>query len=194
MTSQGEEVVVRAIDGCPHTFEELASRVLPDLMEDMSEAIRKPQNMSLFSEKGQGVQSLAKQFDKGADFSGCYVLIGQLGPFYVGISRKVLSRLRQHVNDKTHYGASLAYRMAVNDFLQSEKGKELERSGGIKSVTRSMFMQIHEFREAFERAQSELKKMRVAFIEIPNPLVLYLFEAYCAMRLGTAEWNTFRTH
>ena len=34
----------------------------------------------------------------------------------------------------------------------------------------------------------------VAFVEIPNPLELYLFEAYCAIALDTSEWNTIRTH
>ena len=36
--------------------------------------------------------------------------------------------------------------------------------------------------------------MSVAFIEIENPLELYVFEAFAAMTLGTHEWNTFRTH
>ncbi len=50
------------------------------------------------------------------------------------------------------------------------------------------------FRAAFEEAQTLLRGCTVAFIEIPNPLELYLFEAYCAMELDTCEWNTFRTH
>ena len=39
-----------------------------------------------------------------------------------------------------------------------------------------------------------LRSLNVAFIEIGNPLELYLFEAYCAMELDTSEWNTFETH
>ena len=50
------------------------------------------------------------------------------------------------------------------------------------------------FRAAFDEAQALLRGCSVAFIEIPNPLELYLFEAYCAMALDTKEWNTFRTH
>ena len=33
-----------------------------------------------------------------------------------------------------------------------------------------------------------------AYVDIENPLELYVFEAYAAMALGTFEWNTFRTH
>ena len=54
--------------------------------------------------------------------------------------------------------------------------------------------EIQEFRAAFNEAQALLRTCTVAFIEIPNPLEQYLFEAYCAMELDTAEWNTFRTH
>ena len=38
----------------------------------------------------------------------------------------------------------------------------------------------------------------MAFVEIANPLELYLFEPYCAMELltgfDTGGWNTFLTH
>jgi len=50
------------------------------------------------------------------------------------------------------------------------------------------------FRGEFEKAQQYLRGLSVAFIEIENPLELYVFEAYAAMALDTAEWNTFRTH
>ena len=50
------------------------------------------------------------------------------------------------------------------------------------------------FQNEFEKAKSYLKSLNVAFIEIQNDLEIYLFEAYCAMQLDTAEWNTFKTH
>lgn len=46
----------------------------------------------------------------------------------------------------------------------------------------------------FDEAQTLLRGCTVAFIEIENPLELYLFEAYCAMELNTCQWHTFRTH
>jgi hypothetical protein len=61
-------------------------------------------------------------------------------------------------------------------------------------MTRGEAMKDAAVREAFNDAQQLLRGSCVAFIEITNPLELYLFEAYCAMELDTAEWNTFRTH
>jgi hypothetical protein len=34
----------------------------------------------------------------------------------------------------------------------------------------------------------------VAAVKIENPVELYVFEAYVAMKLGTSRWNTFKTH
>ncbi len=50
------------------------------------------------------------------------------------------------------------------------------------------------FMQSFEEAKAKICDMYVAWIEIKNPLVLYLFEAYAAMELNTKEWNTFETH
>jgi hypothetical protein len=55
-------------------------------------------------------------------------------------------------------------------------------------------MRDGDFRKAFDEAQTLLRGCSVAFVDIENPLELYLFEAYCAMELNTCEWNTFRTH
>lgn len=50
------------------------------------------------------------------------------------------------------------------------------------------------FKAAFAEAQQKIRGMSVAFIAIPNDLELYLFEVYAAMELGTAKYNSFRTH
>jgi hypothetical protein len=50
------------------------------------------------------------------------------------------------------------------------------------------------FQDEFMKAQQYLRELSVAFIEIDNPLELYVFEAYASMALETSEWNTFRTH
>jgi len=54
------------------------------------------------------------------------------------------------------------------------------------------------FRARFEEARSRLRDLHVAFVEIENPLELYVFEAYCALELDTGfeagGWNTFDTH
>jgi hypothetical protein len=114
------------------------------------------------------------------DFSGCYVLMRDRKPFYVGISRGVVGRLRQHGKGTTHFDASLAYRMACEKMPHE--------------LTRDEAMKDPDFRRAFDEAQTLIRHSSVAFVEISNPLELYLFEAYCAIELDTSEWNTFRTH
>lgn len=168
------------IDDCQHTFEELARTVLPSHMTRLKRALKQPKPLAMFAKDKAGPATLASQFAMSRDFSGCYVLTENGKPFYVGISRKVLSRLRQHVRGRTHFDASLAYRIAQRH--EPTKG------------SRSAVMTTPGFLRAFRAAQEHLRSLAVAFIEIENPLELYVFEAYAAISLGTHEWNTFRTH
>ena len=168
------------IDDCQHTFEHLAHTVLPGYMEKLRGAIAQPKAAELFAVPGRGPATIARDLQLAEDFSGCYVLIEKGTPIYVGISRGVISRLRQHFTGKTHYDASLAY--AIAQRRSPAKGN------------RSDVMKRPEFQRAFVEAQSFLRSLSAAFIPIENPLELYVFEAYAAMSLGTHEWNTFRTH
>lgn len=172
------------IHGCAHAFEELASTVLPRHMSRMFAAMTEPKRMADFAQPGIGTKSLLKQFDLERDFPGCYVLLDSRLPIYVGISRGVIGRLRQHVRGRTHYDASLAYRMAVARY-----------SGPcLKRWTREEAMQDEMFRMSFKDAQSDLQSLEVASIQIENPLERYVFEPYCAMKLDTHQWNSFETH
>ena len=168
------------IDNCPHSFQHLAAIRLPELMQLMRMRMAQAQPMRIFARPGLGEKSLARELNLSGDFPGCYVLLENNRPLYVGISRGILKRLRQHVLGKTHFDASLAYLMASRTV-----GHEL---------TRSEAMLHPEVKAAFDSAQARLRAMSAAFIEIRNDLEIYLFEAYCAMELDTAEWNTFRTH
>jgi predicted GIY-YIG superfamily endonuclease len=143
-------------------------------------AMTKPQSLREFSTPGAGVKTILRRLGYTSDFSGCYVLTRDGKPFYVGISRSIVGRLRQHGTGKTHSDASLAYSMA--------------RKKAPHKLTRSAAMKDPAFKKEFEDAKHLLHGSSVAFIEIENPLELYLFEAYCAMELDTGKWNTFRTH
>jgi hypothetical protein len=149
-------------------------------MTAMRAAMARAHPLSGFCTPGIGVKSILATLGRSRDFSGCYVLLRDGKPFYVGISRGVIGRLRQHSTGSTEFNATLAYRMA-----NEKSPHEMTRSDAMKDPT---------FRAAFDEAQTLLRGCTVAFIEIPNPLELYLFEAYCAMALDTSEWNTFRTH
>jgi len=169
-----------AIDDSPFTFSELANRILPRRMQAMRQAMRRPFSMTLFGTRGMGPKTILRRLGRDRDFPGCYVLICRGKAIYVGISRGVIARLRQHVRGRTHFDASLAYRMASRVYRHR--------------LRRRAAMRHRRFKEAFDRAQERLRSMKVAFIEIRSDLELYLFEAFCAMTLDTHRWNTFRTH
>lgn len=169
------------IDYCTHSFSYLASTILPNYLERLNQSRQQPWPASLFSQPRRGAASIAKDLDLPGDFSGCYVLQEGTTPIYVGISRGVLGRLRQHLLGKDHFSASLAYAMAKKDHQPTEK-------------TRKLVMGAKGFPNAFEKSQTYLRSLSIGAVEIKNPLELYVFEAYAAMALGTAEWNTFRTH
>lgn len=171
---------MRPVDGCLFTFAELAQDVLPAHMTELRSSMAAPRPMLDFAQKGVGVKTLLREAGRGSDFPGCYVMLDAGRPFYVGISRKVFTRLRQHVLADTHHSATLAYRMAA------------KWTG--HSMRRSEAMADPDFKREFDRAREKIRSLDVAYVEIDNPLVLHVFEAYAALELGTGEWNTFETH
>src|ERR1700674_3468875 len=98
------------IDACTSTFPELADLILPGYMAQMRKAMAEPRSLAEFC--GVGIKTMLGRLERDRDFSGCYVLLRDGEPFYVGISRGVVGRLRQHGKGSTHFDASLAYRMA----------------------------------------------------------------------------------
>ena len=168
------------IDNCVHSFSKLSQIILPAHMKRMRQAIKSPFKMSLFCQPGSGKQSILRTLNRSADLKGCYVLLHKKKPIYVGISRSVLQRVMQHVRGKTHFDASLAYRMTADKCPSKSH--------------RSAAMSDPQFRKEFERVKKHLSTHYIAFIEIDNDLELYLFEAFCALELKTSKWNTFRTH
>ncbi len=172
------------IHDCSHNFEELKNIVLPRYMASLREKMQAPIAMKEFGVKGDGATTLAKRHGFDKDISGCYVLIDKFHPIYVGISRRVFSRLLQHVRPGDHMTATLAYRMAI---------KHHPFNGTAKAA-----METPAFRAQFNREREYLLGLQVAVVPINNPLELYVFEAFCAMELGTGVdqggWNTFETH
>ncbi len=168
------------IDNCPYTFAELTTNILPKYMAVIRSSIGNPKPMSDFTVKGDGVATIAEKYNLKSDFSGCYVLIDNDKPIYVGISRFVLKRLRQHVIEISHNSATLAYKIAC-DWKPHD-------------MTRSEAMEDKEFMETFAEALKYINSLDVAFVVIENPVELYIFEAYCALELDTSKWNTFKTH
>ena len=168
------------IDQYEHSFSHLISSDLPNYLADLKECMRNPKPIGDFAIDGVGVVGLCRAFGLEGDFPGCYVLLDNEKPVYVGISKSVLQRLRQHVRGTTHFDASLAYRIAAQRMPHAQ--------------TRAQAMEAEEFKKQFDAAKNYLRGLKVAYVKIINPLALYVFEPYCAMQLDTSEWNTFETH
>jgi hypothetical protein len=96
------------IDNCTRDFTTLAAEVLPRYMDRMRAAMATPRRLNEFCIPGVGVKTIVKRLGISDDFSGCYVLLHKAKAFYVGISRVVVSRLRQHGTGSSHFDASLA--------------------------------------------------------------------------------------
>ena len=125
-----------AIDECEFTFQQLVTEQLPKDMERMRKAIKQARPMAMFARYGVGPKSILRELDLHKDFTGCYVLLEQGTPMYVGISRTVIQRLLQQVKGRTHNSASLAYRIAFEKHPHN--------------LSRSEAMKTPEFKEAFE--------------------------------------------
>jgi predicted GIY-YIG superfamily endonuclease len=105
-----------------------------------------------------------------------YVFLEDNIPVYIGISRNVSNRLKQHIYGGDHNQSSLVYMVAIEKHPEFAdiKRKELNK-------------------KYLEEAQEHLKHLSFAFIPIECDTELYLFEVYCARKWKT-KWNTFRTH
>ncbi len=101
-----------SIDGCPHSYYELARVVLPGLFDKLKSKAATPHPARLFVDFRRDRAGLLRELQLTGDFRGNYVFLDGTKPVYVGMSSKVLSRVSQHLNSESHYSASLVYLMA----------------------------------------------------------------------------------
>ena len=92
-----------SIDNCKYSFAQLATDVFPKYMEVLRSGFDSPTPMSVFPEKETGIANILRNLNLEADFQGCYVLLNNSRPVYVGISQSVIQRLRQHVRGTTQF-------------------------------------------------------------------------------------------
>lgn len=112
------------------------------------------------------------------DIRGLYLLGESQGdkvvPQYVGISRAILRRLKQHGWGKLHNEATLAYwRVQIES---QKKGKRADQ----------------DLRDR-NKQQEIIRQYKVAILPEPLDFDLYFKEVYFAGKLQT-PWNTFKTH
>ncbi len=118
---------------------------------------------------------------------GVYLLSEGNVPVYVGQTRTLRRRLRQHGGPTSqHNQASFAFTIARRDAA----------TAGIADLPRSRaeLADHPEFRAIFTRARERVAKMSVRFVAIPEPELRTIFEVYAAAALGTGEYNSFETH
>jgi hypothetical protein len=97
-------------------------------------------------------------------------------PIYVGVSRTVYRRLRQHAFGKRHNECSLAYLMTGHD------NKEINRAN------------VHNnFNDDLSAKKEVVRNLHVALIPVQEDYDLYFLEVALAGILKT-KWNSFRTH
>ena len=116
---------------------------------------------------------------------GIYLFSNQQ-PIYVGQSRNLRSRLRQHVgkrNDRNQ--ASLAFRIAKRNAATA--GVDLKRRGRVVELDPA-------FVPYFDDAKTSVAEMTVQFITLADPVERTLFEVYAALALDTGEFNSWETH
>jgi hypothetical protein len=94
-----------------------------------------------------------------------------LKPVYIGISRNILQRLKQHCYGKSHYQASLEYRIQTTD-QPNTKGR-------------------NEFK--LDEENRRVKHFYINIIPIEDDYSLYFLEVAIAGLLNT-PWNHFKTH
>ncbi len=108
---------------------------------------------------------------------GAYILYEKETPVYVGISKDVINRIKQHCCGKTHNTASFVY--LKTSIEQHYKG---ERSKWNDFDTYRIPLQV-----------DMRNNWGFMFIEENDDTLLYLLEVCLAMELKT-HWNSFHTH
>lgn len=136
-------------------------------------------NKALFNELGyipNEISSANKNtiFD---EFKGLYIFGEEINnvviPVYVGISRTVFRRLRQHAWGKKHNECTLAY---------------LKTKYSNKDITRKIVTSVD-----MDTAKDKIQNYKVVLVPVPNDYDLYFLEVVLAGKFKT-KWNSFRTH
>ena len=127
--------------------------------------------------------SLPKDMPK----EGIYLFSEGRNHLYVGRSRDIRGRIARHSRPgATHRMAAFAFQLA------REVTGHLDASYKTKG-SRSELMQHPDFRAAFDKAKTRIRKMDVRFVEEADPVRQALLEIYVAVNLRT-PYNDFRTH
>jgi hypothetical protein len=117
---------------------------------------------------------------------GVYFFSEGVNPVYVGQSRNLRQRLRQHTAPSARENqAALAWQIAL---------KAAREDGHPVAGTRKDLEADESFAEHFREAKKRVRQMDSRFIEIDDPVTRTVFEVYAARALDTGEFNSWETH
>lgn len=163
----------------------LKAAVLEDKLEDencpkLSDLYLKEKEKNRFRQKDL-FNSLGYEANNKNEFKGLYVFAEEIGgvitPVYVGISRTIFRRLKQHGWGSLHNQCTLAYLIAINKFHNNKyKGLRTDIDN-----------------EKLEFGKNIVRNYKVAMIHVPEDFNLYFLEVTLAGYWKT-KWNSFRTH
>jgi hypothetical protein len=116
---------------------------------------------------------------------GIYVFYEDNKPIYVGRSRNLTQRFRQHRQQSSdQHSATFAFMIARQD---------AEKKGVNVNKTREELQKDRDFLPFFINAKKRVSEMQVKVIRIDNPVKQTLFEVYAALELKT-PYNNWDTH
>jgi hypothetical protein len=122
---------------------------------------------------------------------GIYVFYENGTAIYVGRSRNITQRFRQHQQQSSdHHSATFAFLIAKMD--AEKAGIAMQYKNG-KYMTRFELEKYPPFKQLFSDAKKRVAMMKVQVIEIDDPVEQTLFEVYAALELKT-KYNTWDTH
>lgn len=152
-------------------LDDVRCKTLGELYSGTTKIIR---NKEAFEQLGYRPNVKEKNELKGLYVFGDVTRGVKVIPVYVGISRSIYRRLRQHGWGKLHNQATLAHAMA-----SLKHGHKGERKA----------LQF----DKIEERQMIIRKYRVAILPEEYDYDLYFMEVYLSAKWKTL-WNTFRTH
>ena len=116
---------------------------------------------------------------------GIYVFYENGRPIYVGRSRNLTQRFRQHHQQSSrHNSATFAFMISKKDAEKS--GVDIKRS-------REELQNDPVFIPIFIKAKKRVSEMHVQVIQMDDPIEQTLFEVYAALELKTKH-NSWDTH
>jgi predicted GIY-YIG superfamily endonuclease len=131
------------------------------------------------------VKKLAEHEAIGA-VPGIYLFSEGPAPMYVGQTRNLKQRLRQHTSASSRENqASFAFRIAE----EAAKDEGLELKG-----TRKQRADDARFKELFREARERVAEMNVQLLKLEDPVERTMFEVFVAQALDLARFNDFETH